>query len=109
MVSVKDKEVYKKRFKEILGKKIDTTMIFSINQFEISFGYLWGHGLEESSLDDEQKIARRVWEQVRSSILDLGNAQKRNMMKEINEHDIIRHRHEYTLIPSNNWNNSGNK
>lgn len=71
----------KKRLISIIEKKFKTTMIGSLATFEETFGYLWGHG--EQSLSEEQAEFRRMWDEVRTEILNKGNNQLRAAQDEI--------------------------
>lgn len=53
-------------------KSINTTMIGALNDLEKIMGHLWGHQTKNLSL--EQQRNKELWEQVRESILDRGNA-----------------------------------
>ena len=94
----KQKEEFKKRLKKIIGTKINTTMIYPLSQFELAFGGLWGHGKAEAELTEDEKINRQVWNQVRNSVLNMGNQQKRNAFAEINNHDIVWNRFSIEFI-----------
>ena len=69
--------------KEKISKRMQTTFIGAISRFETEFGYLWGH--EEESPSPEQQNKRNQWERLRKSILDHGNQQLRQLLKEIKE------------------------
>lgn len=93
---------YKERLKKIIAKKIETTMIYPLSQFELAFGELWGNGLPEDKLMDDERIMRKKWEEVRQRILDCGNRQARNAKAEIEMHDVHWNRYRTTLIPVSN-------
>jgi hypothetical protein len=95
----KYKDKYRERLKKILGKKFDTTMIFPLSQFEMAFGYLWGHGKPESELTTEEKVNLNKWHQVRNSILNCGNQQKRNCNSELDQYEVIWQRYQTLFIP----------
>lgn len=101
----KFKEDYKKRLKKIIGKKIDTTMIYPLSQIESAFGHLWGHGKPDSELTSEEKVMHRKWQECRNNILNNGNQQKRNAFAELDMHDVYWKRFTYTLLPTNQDNN----
>jgi hypothetical protein len=99
-----DKDIktkYRDRLKKIIGKKFDTTMIYPLSQFEAAFGELWGNGVDQSKLTDEQKIMRTKWENCRENILNNGNHQKRNAFAEIDMHDVTWTRYKTVLVPVN--------
>lgn len=97
----KMKEKYKDRLKKILGKKIETTMIFPLGEFERAFGFLWGIGKDENSLTSQEKEFKDKWINCRENILNVGNQQKRNMFSEINMHTVVWNRYQTTLFPVN--------
>lgn len=101
------KEKYKERLKKILDKKFDTTMIYPLSQFEAAFGEIWGDGLPEEKLTDQQKIMRTKWNECRNNILNLGNQQKRNARAELEQHEVVWQRYSAILVPTDEYN--GNK
>lgn len=92
---------YKERLKKIAAKKIDTTMIHALSQFEVAFGEVFGFGLPNDRLDDEERIYSKKWTEVRQRILDNGNRQKRNLMTEIDQYDVHWNRYQSVLVPIN--------
>ncbi len=77
------------RLRRIANRKFRTCFIFPIAEFETVFGLaLWGHGLPDDQLTDEQRVNRDRWEQVRTAILNNGNTQKRALEAELDLHDI---------------------
>ncbi len=85
----KMKDKFKQRLKKIIAKKIDTTMIFPLSQFEVEFGHLWGQGKDEAELTDQEKEFRDKWKKCRNNILNNGNQQKRNAGAEIDMYQVI--------------------
>ena len=79
----------RERLKRTSAKKFRTTFIFSISEFETTFGLeVWGHGLPEEELTATQKANRDRWQQVRTNILNNGNTQLRAMEAEIDLHEV---------------------
>jgi len=76
------------RLKKIITRKLQTSFIGAISEFELAFGDEWGHGLPEEQLTDIQKARRDKWEQVRTNILNRGNAQIRALDAELDLHSI---------------------
>jgi hypothetical protein len=75
------------RLKRIASRKFRTCFIFPIAEFETVFGLaLWGHGLPDDQLTDEQRANRDRWEQVRTAILNNGNTQARALQAELDLH-----------------------
>lgn len=80
-----------------LKKKIQTTMIGALSSIEKHFGFLWEH----EDVPEEQKVAmRKVFDDLRSEILDKGNHQLRNVDAELSDYDISLHAnvHDITLF-----------
>ncbi len=75
------KENSKRRLLQVLDKKFQTTMIGALARFEEAFGELWGH--KDKEITEEQMEFRRIWEQVRTDILNNGNNQRRAAQEEI--------------------------
>ncbi len=77
------------RLKRIAQRKFRTTFIFPIAEFETVFGLgLWGHGLPDDQLTNEQRANRLRWEQVRTAILNNGNTQARALQAELDLHRV---------------------
>lgn len=79
----------RERLKKIVSRKIETTMIFPLSQFEMEFGHVWGHGRPEASLTPEEKNNRAKWERCRNNILNNGNRQRRGLFNELDMHTVI--------------------
>lgn len=79
----KEQNYSKKKLMETINKRMKTTMIGALDSFEKAFGHLWGHGLHESELTEEQKEFRKIWEETRAEVLDKGNNQLRASMGEL--------------------------
>ena len=84
----KYKEKSKKRFVSILSTKMKTSFIGAISSCEKNFGFLWGHGKEESELSEQEFQMREIWENVRAEILDNGNSQLRASINEVNNYTV---------------------
>tara|TARA_R110002020_G_scaffold33193_1_gene101379 strand:+ start:6845 stop:7231 length:387 start_codon:yes stop_codon:yes gene_type:complete len=84
----KYKDNSKRRLLNNLKKKFDTTIIGSLAAFEEKFGELWGHGLDHDELDEDQIYWRELWMEVRSKILDNGNANLRAAQNEIAQYTL---------------------
>jgi hypothetical protein len=79
----------KDRLKKIVCKKMTTTFIFALSEFENVFGQeLWGHGLRDSELTSAQQANKKRWEQVRTNILNKGNTQARALEAEMDLHSV---------------------
>lgn len=100
------KDGFKQRLKKIIGKKIETTMIASLSQFETAFGHTWGHGKDESLLTPDELVFKAKWKEVRDRILNIGNQQKRNSNAEIDMHEVHwnRYRAEFIQFKDNKEN-----
>lgn len=78
------------RLQRIVAKKFRTAFIFPLAEFEKAFGTeLWGHGMPEEGLTDEQRANQQRWEQVRVGILNNGNTQARAVLAELELHDVL--------------------
>jgi hypothetical protein len=95
------KEKFRDRLKKVLAKKIETTMIYPLSQFEMAFGHFWGHEKPESELTSEEKVNRAKWKQCRNNILNNGNQQKRNLFAEIDMYEVVWNRYKTTFLPIN--------
>jgi len=70
----------------ILNKRIQTTMIGALSEFEKAFGYLWGYQKpEEEELTEKEEKFLDLWEEARNRILNNGNNQLRKAVSEINK------------------------
>lgn len=81
-----------------IGKKIQTTMIGSIDSFERIFGFLWGNGKKVSELTEEERNFRKLWENARTEVLDRGNHQKKAAMKEISQYTVSWNKYKMEFI-----------
>lgn len=81
-------EQSRKRLDAIITKKMKTAFIGALAAFEEEFGSLWGHGLQEHELSQDQRDMRDVWERVRTSVLNNGNTQLRSLRNEIANHSV---------------------
>jgi len=83
--------------KEEIKKKILTATIGSLSKFEKFFGYLWGHGKDE--LTEQEEYMRDLWEDTRYEILNLGNQQIRQLNKILSQ---FNYRYQYNFKMRNN-------
>lgn len=91
------REKSRKRLSTILEKKMKTSFIGALSQFEQYFGRLWGHGKQEEELTDNELKFRKVWEDTRTAILNNGNNQLRAVQNEISEYSISWNRHKLNI------------
>lgn len=94
-------ESSRNRLRNILKKKLTTTFIGSLVQFETYFGSLWGHGKPLEELTEDQQGFRALWEQCRTEILNNGNHQIHAVEKEISQYDMSWKMHQITLHTKN--------
>lgn len=87
----------RKRLDQIIKKKMKTTFIGALDSFESNFGYLWGHGLDESELTHEQAEFRVVWENTRTEVLNKGNTQLRGLQTDLANHVVSWNRYTISL------------
>lgn len=88
----------------LITKRFQTTMIGSLHQFEKYFGYIWGIGMDEDELTDQQLDARDRWELARNQILNNGNNQLRQMLADIENNNICKKQYHYKFYTNNNTN-----
>jgi len=68
----------------ILRKRMQTTMIGALHEFEKSFGYLWGYDKsEDEPLTEKEEKFLDIWEETRNRVLNNGNFQIRKAIQEI--------------------------
>ena len=93
-------EHYKQKSKDRLSvamqRKVQTTMIGALSSIEDHLGFLWGHN-SEAPLTNDQEEFKRAYENLRSEILDKGNAQIRNVESELSTYDVIWNRYKYQI------------
>lgn len=94
-------ENYQNRSGERLARSIEskfrTTFIGALSAFEDAFSSEWGNRLPEDQITDEEYEKRKVWEQVRTRILNNGNNQLRAALTELGEYTVEWNRHTITL------------
>ena len=82
------KDNSKRRLLNTVKKKFDTTIIGALAAFEEQFGELWGHGIPEERLDEDQIYWKEAWMEARAKILDNGNANLRAAQNEISQYTL---------------------
>jgi hypothetical protein len=85
------------RLVKSIEKKFRTTFIGALSYFEEVFGGLWGDREPESTLSPQQIRNRRLWEQVRTNVLNNGNNQLRAAQSEIAEYTVEWNKHTVQL------------
>lgn len=90
-------ESSQKRLLRILEKKLQTSFIGALSQFEQFFGHLWGHRRDESELTPEQLEMRDKWNQARTFILNNGNNQIRAIQSELSQYTVSWNRFHYDM------------
>jgi transcription termination factor Rho len=90
------KEVSKDNLFKVCKKRIQTTMIGSLDIIEKHFGFLWSFD-EKVELTAEQEQLKEIYEEVRAKILDKGNTQIRNMEADFADYEINRKRYQINL------------
>lgn len=86
------------RLFSIIEKKLKTSFIGALSSLENSyFSGLWGHGKRFNDLTQEEKSWRKVFDELRKTILDNGNKQIRDIDEELSEYEIKWLRKQYNL------------
>ena len=78
----------KKRLFRILEKKLQTSFIGALSQFENLFGKLWGHGKDEMECTADELEWRALWNLCRTEVLTNGNNQLRAVQAELAQYTI---------------------
>lgn len=92
-------ELVRARLEKILTKKCQTIFIGALADIEEHFGHLWGIDKSESELTDAERQWLEIWKDLRYSILDRGNFQLSNILKEIDQHEISKRVYNYKFKP----------
>lgn len=82
------------RLRSILRKKVTTSFVGAIAKFEEKFGRLWGHGLPLSECTERQREVRDIWQQCRTEVFDLGNAQLGGLDSELKQYQVVWNRYQ---------------
>jgi len=90
-------ELSRQRLDKLVSTKIRTAFIGALAAFEEGYGFLWGHGKDESELTSEEKKLREIWIQIRTKVLNNGNSQVRATQTEIANHVIKWNRYHMNL------------
>lgn len=86
---VENKEKSKIKLSRSVKKKFETCFIGCINSIEDCFGDdLWGRDLDRDERTPHQVKMLRLWLELRSEILDKGNAQLRGMLRELEDYEV---------------------
>lgn len=91
----------RQRLDNIMSQKIRTSFIGALSAFEEAFGFLWRHGEPESSLNEQEREMRELYNNARTQLLNNGNNQLRAAKTEISNH-IIEWKRFNTSIPITN-------
>ncbi len=83
------------QLKDLTDQSFTTCFINSLYRFEESFGFIWGHGHDNTELTLKEKENKEKWELIRKNILDIGNKQKRILKKAIDELDRYQYNVEF--------------
>ena len=78
----------KEIIKDAVAKRFNTVTIYPLSQFELAFGHMWGHGKDPENLTEEEKLNREKWEQCRENILNNGNNNRRDVIKQLDKFNI---------------------
>lgn len=81
----KEKEISKDKLLKVAKRKIQTTMIGSLASIEHYLGFLWS----EDNPSPEQIHLKKIFEELRSEILDRGNTQIRNLENEFVNYEVV--------------------
>lgn len=80
------REESKKRYIKIQDKKMDTIIIGAIAAIENKLGFCWGNG--KTNLTKTEQEFKKIWQELRTEILDKGNSQKRALHKELEQYEL---------------------
>jgi len=83
------REWTRKKLLKAVSKKARNIFIGSLVILEEHLGQLWGIGLPEEDCTQNQLAWREKWEQLRTDILNSGNAELRAIEKEMSEYDFL--------------------
>lgn len=86
----------KTRLKKEMKKRVQTTMIGSLSSIEKYFGFLWGEGADNELTKDQLRM-RDIFEEMRTEILDKGNAQIRSADLEVENYDVTWNKYHINL------------
>ena len=89
----------KQRLKSEVETRIKTAIIGSLSSIEKYFGKLFGYN--EEKLTPQQREWKNTFEEMRSEILDKGNAQIRAFESDLSKYDITFNGFTVTLLPIN--------
>lgn len=90
-------EQSRERLKKSIETKIRTTMIGALALIEEKFGFLWGQDKSEDELTDHELDMEDLKEELRTEILNQGNAQLRAAQAEIDQYDVRWNRYQYNV------------
>ncbi len=100
----------KKRFTDILERKMKTTFIGALSEFQRKFGFLWDDDEYQYNEDANRIIAalenagvdvgefRELWSETRERILNNGNNQLRALFKELETYTLHWNRYKLDIL-----------
>ncbi len=89
----------KRLLAELVARRLRTAFIGAMARFEEHIGRtLWGHGLPEAELSENQAAWRAVWEKCRAEVLTHGNAQVRAAEADFQPFDVKRAAQKLVLV-----------
>lgn len=116
----KYQEESKKRLNFIQKKKLQTSFIGAISEFEAKFGFLWGLEPEGGYTDEQYEILKLLekagftdkffkiwWEDARNRVLNNGNNQVRGLMQEMETYTVHWDKYRIELPVINPGDNNG--
>jgi hypothetical protein len=105
---MKSSDQIREELKDNVGKKFLTSLINSLSQFEMAYGYLWGIGRNTDELTPDEQSFRILWEITRKNILDTGHKQRKNAFAELDMYDYTPRVYHATFIVNQPDDNIGN-
>jgi hypothetical protein len=88
--------------KDLVKKRLQTTMIGALHEFEKSFGYLWGQDKELEELTEREDEFRYIWENTRNNILNNGNDQLRKCLLDLEKNNNYNKTYHYKFYKKGN-------
>lgn len=92
-----NEERLRRGLNRLIQKRCTTIFIGTLDSIEQKFGHLWGIEKDLRDLTERERLFLEVWKNLRKEILDKGNFQTKNLLKELEVFEVGLKKYNYTV------------